>query len=304
MERVATSNQQNTLVRCMMRAESQVATAQISSATGLRSTDYKGIAADSGRIVDLESHYRRTERYIDEGEVVSGRIETMHSTVGSMIDVTNRLQSLIASLQGAAGSAADGVQDEAAGLMQEFAGLLNTRMEGRYLFGGSRTDQAPVSIDSATYPAASAPSSADTRYYSGDGGLFYFQAADDLVIEYGATADDPAVEQAMRAFNLLANMSTDPVDSTVLDEASELAAAGADGMTVIQSKLGTAAGTLERTLDRHLDTQLVLETQVDDRRNIDLAAATTRLSQLQASLEATMSLMKILENTRLSDFLT
>ncbi len=303
MERIATANHQNTLVRCMMQGESRVAAAQIAASSGLKSTDFKGVASDSGRIVDLDSTYRRTERYIDEGEVVSGRIQTMDSTVGSMIDVTNRLQSLITSLQGAASSAAEGVQEEAAGLMKEFIGLLNTRQEGRYLFAGSRTDTAPVNSDTASYPPATVPSSADTSWYSGDGSLSYFQAADDLVIEYGATADDPAIEKAMRAFNLIVSMDLDPVDSDVLDEASTLAAAGADGMSVIQARLGVAAGTLDRTLDRHVDTQLVLETQVDDLRSVDLAEATVRLSQLQASLEATMSLMKILQDTNLNNLL-
>lgn len=303
MERIATANHQNTLVRYMMQAESRVAAAQISSSSGLKSTDFKGVASDSGRIVDLDSTYRRTERYIDEGEVVAGRIDTMDSTVGSMIDVTNRLQSLITSLQGAASSAAEGVQEEAAGLMKEFVALLNTRLEGRYLFAGSRTDTAPVNSDTSSYPPATVPSTADTSWYGGDGSLSYFQAADDLVIEYGATADDPAIEKAMRAFNLLSTMSTDPVDADVLDEASTLAADGVDGMSVIRARLGTASGTLDRTLDRHVDTQLVLETQVDDLRSVDLAEATVRLSQLQASLEATMSLMKVLQSTNLNDLL-
>lgn len=303
MERIATANHQNTLVRYMMQGESRVAAAQITASSGLKSTDFKGVASDSGRIVDLDSTYRRTERYIDEGEVVSGRIQTMDSTVGSMIDVTNRLQSLITSLQGAASSAAEGVQEEAAGLMKEFIGLLNTRQEGRYLFAGSRTDTAPVNSDTASYPPVTVPSTADTSWYSGDSSLSYFQAADDLVIEYGATADDPAIEKAMRAFTLVASMSVDPVDSDVLDEASTLAAEGADGMSVIQARLGVAAGTLDRTLDRHVDTQLVLETQVDDLRSVDLAEATVRMSQLQASLEATMSLMKILQDTNLNNLL-
>lgn len=303
MERIATANHQNTLVRYMLRSEAQVAAAQIVSASGLKSTDFKGVAPDSGRIVDLDSTYRRLERYIDEGEVVAGRIQTMDSAVGSMIDVTNRLQSLIASLQGVASSAAEGVREEAAGLMKEFAALLNTRLEGRYLFAGSRTGVQPVDGDTAGYPPATVPSTADTGWYGGDGSLSYFQAADDLVIEYGATADDPAIEKAMRAFNLIASMSLNPVDSAALDEASTLASAGADGMSVIRARLGVAAGTLERTLDRHVDTQLVLESQVDDLRGVDLAEATLRLSQLQASLEATMGLMKVLRNTNLLDLL-
>ncbi|AIB12497.1 flagellar hook protein FlgL [Azospirillum argentinense] len=301
MERIATFNHQNQLVRYMLAAESRVATAQVQAATGEASVDYKGIAGDSGRLVNLESHYRRSERYVDEGEVVNGRIQTMHDAVGGMIDLANRVRSLVASLQGAGSGAADGIKSEAQALMTEFAGLLNTQQEGRYLFAGGRTDRAPVSLDGL--PTATSPSAADTTYYKGDGSVSYFQAADDLIVQYGVTADDPSIEKALRSISLIANMPTNPVDTALVDEASDLADAAADGLTVVQTKLGSASATLERTIDRHLEQQLVLQTHVEDIRNIDLAEATTRLSQLQANLESTMSLMKILQQTNLNDFL-
>ncbi|MBV5336128.1 hypothetical protein JZU48_03850, partial [bacterium] len=126
----------------------------------------------------------------EKGEVVNGRIQTMYDAVGGMTDLTARLSSLVTSLQGA-GASADAVQEEAAGLMEEFAALLNTRSEGRYLFAGGRTDTAPVDIDGATYPAvAAAPTTADTSYYQGASSAGYFQASDDLVVDYGATADE------------------------------------------------------------------------------------------------------------------
>lgn len=303
MERVATYNHQNTLVQYMMRAEAKVATEQVRSATGLNSTDYKGIAADSGRLVNLESHYQRLEAYIDQGEVVNGRIQTMYDSVGGMGDLTARLSALIVGLQGDNAAGVEGVVAEAGELMKEFAGLLNTQQEGRYLFAGGRTDQPAVDVDSATYPAATTPSNADTSYYQGDSTVAHFQAADDLILSYGVTADQPAFEKALRAFNLIANMSTSPVDTDLLDEATQLASDATDGLSIVQAKLGATSASLERTLDRHVDEQLVLQTHVDDIRSVDLAESTTRLSQLQASLEATMSLMKILEENDLSQYL-
>lgn len=303
MDRIATYNHNNTLVRRMLTAEAKVAEAQIQASSGLKSTDHQGIADDSGRLVDLESEYTRLERYVDEGEVVSGRIQSMYDAVGSMVDVTNRLRSLITELQGSAASNAAGVQAEISGMMEEFAALLNTQQEGRYLFAGASTDTKPVSTDAADYPPQTPPSTATTSYYKGDGTITRFQASDQLTIDYGVTADDPAFEQAMRAFGLLTSMSTDPVDTDAINEASELAAAAVDGMAVVQSTLGTNASALDRTINQHLDTQLVLEEQVDDLRNVDLAEATARLSQLQASLEVTVQIMSILNENQLFNYL-
>ncbi|PWC32971.1 flagellin [Azospirillum sp. TSO35-2] len=303
MERVATYNHQNTLVQYMMKAEAKVAAEQVRSSTGLNSTDYKGIASDSGRLVNLESHYKRLEQYVDEGEVVNGRIQSMYDAVGGMTDLTSRLSALITGLQGDNAAGVDGVVAEASELMKEFAGLMNTQQEGRYLFAGGSTDQPAVDIDSGSYAAATYPSSADTSYYQGDSTIAHFQAADDLVLSYGVTADDPAFEKALRAFSLIANMSTDPVDDDLLAEATQLASDSTDGLSIVQAKLSANSASLERTIDRHVDEQLVLQTQVDDIRSVDLAESTTKLSQLQASLEATMSLMKILEENNLSKYL-
>lgn len=301
MERVATYNHQNTLVQYMMKAEAQVAAEQVRSASGLNSTDYKGIATDSSRLVNLESHYRRLEQYIDEGEVVNGRIQSMYDAVGGMTDLTSRLSALITGLQGDNAAGVEGVTAEAGQLMEELAGLMNTQQDGRYLFAGGRTDQ--TAVDLAGYTAATYPSSADTGYYQGDSSVAHFQAADDFVLSYGVTADNPAFEKALRAFSLIANMSTDPVDDDLLAEATKLASDATDGLTIVQAKLGAASSSLENTIDRHVDEQLVLQTQVDDIRSVDLAESTTKLSQLQASLEATMSLMKILEENNLSKYL-
>lgn len=304
MERVATFNHQNTLVQYMMRAEAKVATEQVRSSTGLNSTDYKGIASDSGRLVNLESHYKRLEQYVDEGEVVNGRIQSMYDAVGGMSDLTSRLSALITGLQGDNAAGVEGVTAEAGELMQEFAALLNTQQEGRYLFSGGRTDQPAVTVDSATYPAmTTVPSTADTSFYQGDSTIAHYQAADDLILSYGVTADQPAFEKALRAFNLIANLTTTPVDNDVLDEASQLASDATDGLAVTQAKLGATSASLERTIDRHVDEQLVLQTHVDDIRSVDLAESTTRLSQLTASLEATMSLMSSLEENSLTKYL-
>jgi len=302
MERVATYNHQNQLVQYMLKAQAQVAAEQVRSATGLNSTDYKGIASDSGRLVNLESHYKRLEQYVDEGEVVNGRIQSLYDAVGGMSDLTLRLSALITGLQGNNAAGVEGVVAEAGQLMQEFAALLNTQQEGRYLFAGGRPDQPAVDID-GTATQTTVPSTADTGYYQGDQTVAHFQAADDLILSYGVTADQPAFEKALRAFNLIANLQTNPVDTAVLAEATQLASDSTDALAVTQAKLGASSASLERTIDRHVDEQLVLQSHVDDIRSVDLAESTTRLSQLQASLEATMSLMKILEENNLSKYL-
>lgn len=303
MDRIASFSHQSRLIQNMMSAESKVAKAQLQESSNLVSTTFSGISDQSSKMVNLQGYYARSERYVDEGETVSSRIQTMHDSVGSMIEIATKAKTLITGLQGADYTEAGSTAEQAKELLDNMATLLNSQLGGRYLFAGGKTDSKPVSVDSSTYAAASYPSSASTTYYSGDDSVARFQADDDLSVDYGVTANDPAIEKVMRSLNLIANMSTTTIDTNTLNEAYDLADEGADGMTVLQTKLGTAASTVDDAIDRHLDEQLTLQSQIEDISKVDLAAATSRLSQLQSLLEASTSVLTVMKSFNLNDLL-
>jgi flagellar hook-associated protein 3 FlgL len=303
MDRIASFSHQSRLVQNMMQAEVKVAKAQLQQSSQLESTTYAGIADQTSQLVNLQAYLARSERYADEGEIVSSRITATHKAVGSMIDIADQVKGLVTSLSGSAASVPSSVAEQARGLMEDFAVLLNTQLGGRYLFAGGATGTAPVSTDSAVYPAATYPSAADTSYYSGDDTVARFRADDDLTVEYGVTANDPDIEKVMRALNLLANMPTDPVDTDLVNEAYALADEGSEGLTTVQTKLGSAADTVENAIDRHVDEQLTLQSQIEDITKVDLAAMSARLSQLEALLEASAQVITVMKAFNLNDLL-
>ena len=69
-------------------------------------------------------------------------------------------------------------------MLAEVEAALNTRLDGQYLFAGSRSDAAPVELP------APPPTTADpTLYYRGDAVRLTTRADAGLELAYGVTAD-------------------------------------------------------------------------------------------------------------------
>jgi len=301
MDRIASFNNSNSLIKNLMKVEAAIAVAQTQEATELKSTDYAGLSSSTSTLISLEAYYARSERYVDEGNTVSSRIETMSDAVGDMLDTITNFKAIITSLQGTGSEAAETYPEQAQTYLEEFAASMNTQYDGSYVFSGGATDSA--AIDVSTYVAKTYPSSVDTSYYSGDDTVASIRADDDQVIEYGVTGNTSGMEKALRAMSLLANMSTDPVDDDLVNEAYDLANEAFDELTTTQTSLGAKGATLDNTIDRHLDEQLTIQSQVEDVKNVDLAEAETRLSQLEALMSANASAIKALSAFNLNDLL-
>lgn len=300
MERVASFSHQRQMISQALAVQSKVATAQIETATGLKSTDYKGIADDTRKLVTLEGELERAQQYIDNGEVVAGRIDTMYGAVSQIVDIASDARAWLSEALSDSGSVTSFNQQGQAAL-EEVAALLNTQQDGRYLFGGSQTAQPPV--DLASYPPATSPSVADYSYYQGDNQTAAYQATPDMAVDYGVAGNSPGFEKLMRAMSLAANAATNPVDSAALQEAYDLTTEALDDLLVEQTELSLAADRTEGAIDANLDFQLYSQAVIEDLKNVDVAAASAELSSYEAQLEAAYSVINTLNRLSLVKYL-
>ncbi len=300
MERVASFSHQRQMISQALAVQSKVATAQIETATGLKSTDYKGIADDTRKLVTLEGELERAQQYIDNGEVVAGRIDTMYGAVSQIVDIASDARAWLSEGLSDSGSVTSFNQQGQAAL-EEIAALLNTQQDGRYLFGGSQTAQPPVDLSS--YPPATSPSAADYSYYQGDNQTAAYQATPDMTVDYGVGGNSPGFEKLMRAMNLAANAATNPVDNAALQEAYDLTTEALDDLLVVQTELSLAADRTEGAIDANLDFQLYSQAVIEDLKNVDVAAASAELSSYEAQLEAAYSVINTLNRLSLVKYL-
>ncbi len=86
-------------------------------------------------------------------------------------------------------------------LLDQAVALLNTDMDGRYLFGGSKTDQQPVVLD----PGFTSFGSSDDTFYQGDDLTLSVRADVNIEISYSMSADREGFQELIGAIRGLIN---------------------------------------------------------------------------------------------------
>lgn len=301
MDRIGSFSHHTHLMNQTLKVQARVGEKQIAVASGRKSQDHAGIAGDVHGLVSLENELTRSQRYVSDGETVLGRIDAAQTQLGGLAELANAFRGDVAAAsRDPTGTV--GLRGRAQSLMEEAAALMNAQHAGSYLFSGS-SDTAPVDIADPPYAAATPPSAPDLSYYQGAGTAPSFRAADGLDVQYGMTAEDGGFEKLLRALNLVASAPTDPVEPARLQEAYDLAGAAVADLSVGQARLGSAAQQIERAIQDHLDFQLQAESLISGMRDVDVAAATADLGQLEAQLEASYAVIATLQKLNLLDYL-
>lgn len=300
VDRIATYAHSQSLAQELMRLQSTYSKGQMQASSGLKSTTYQGISTSTQRLLNLQSDYSRITGQSENAQIALDRVNSMYSAVQSMLDMITAAQSMITGTGSGAGYDSNALQNEATQARDEFVSSLNTKQAGRYLFGGGVTDAAPVDVTAAGYGGATSPSAENTSYYQGDGYQASVNASDSLSIQYGMTADQPAFEMALRAYDLLIS---NPSDQAAIQEAYALFDDAFDAMNTLQTQLSNQATALENQINRNADELNLLDGLIEDIQNVDLAEVTVRLSELETQLEASYALTTKLLTLNLHDYL-
>lgn len=242
MMRVATFSQSALLTEMALINQAKVSQSQIQTASGLKTETLAELGGgDARRTVDLYSALEASaaRQSVESQELT--RVETMHAAIGEMIDLLSQIRTTISGAMDGMESEAEFLKMEAEGMLEDMAGLMNETYEGRSLFAGSRTDTAPVDVSALTAPTI--PSTADTAYYQGNSDIMSVTLGSGATLEYGVTADSPAFEQAIRALNILTNLTTSPADTAAMTEAYDVATEAIDALTAEPGEPFVGGGT-------------------------------------------------------------
>lgn len=300
VERVSTFGLSQTMLRSALAVQSNYSTASTQKASGLVAATYGELGGKAASLISAESSATQLATWQSNTQIANDRTQAMYSAVGSMVDQLTALRSTLTSAKSSSGTETD-LNQVGTDLLADLAAQMNLRQDGRYLFAGSNTDTTPV--DTSLLSAASVPSSADTAYYTGDSLVASVRVSGQQTISYGVTADGTGFEMALRAANILANMTTSPLDETALDEAYALATEAMDNLIAVQSGLSTVSERLETAMTRQTDALDLLDSMASDLKEVDVAAVTVKLSAYQTQLEASYSALGKVSELSLTKYL-
>lgn len=296
MFRVANFAQHQQTLSYTMRTQGSLAERQIQIASGKVAQQYSSISADSNQLVNIERSVARTEQFSRNIEQALTRLNIMESSVGTLVERATEVLSIISSAMSGQNINDVPLQSFAATFLAETESLLNTQHEDRYLFAGSQTNNPAVDLSDAAYtPQAGLPGTftADFDYYQGDTLQLAVRSGETFETTYGITADEPAIEEMLRAFSYMDYAGAN-LDKDVLTEAYSLMKSAVDGLSDIRGRIGASSKVLESAKSSHDDYLTYSTNLVSSLEDVDVAEATTRLAQEEVQLQASyLSLSRI-----------
>lgn len=300
MDRISTFNQQRQFITQALEVQKRYAVEQTQQATSVKSLTYDGYGAEARTIISLESDLKLADQYVSNGSIIAARVQGAYSAITTITDITTQARSWLSSLLSGATDDISGANVQAEAYLEEVASLLNSKIDGYYVFAGSASGAAPVDITAYT---ATDAATVDTSYYKGSDSSASYEAAPGLTIEYSARADNAGFEKLMRALSLAAQASENPADLDTVQDAYDLLDQAIDEIAVEQSRQSGVAQGVDEAMDRNVDFQLYVESLVDDLKNVDVAEITAKLSATELQLESSYSVLKALQSINLLDYL-
>lgn len=294
--RVATFAHSGKLLSLAMETQARLADKQVQEASGLVSSTYAGLETEGEIVVNLEVSLTRAQSYLSSAETALNRVETMYSATGSVSDILTTLRSEITGTI-TSDEIAD-LQTLAAGYLEDITSLLNTQYEGRYLFAGSLTQEAPV--DTSSYVVTDL-TTADTSYYSGDSEIQTARISADRYLAYGVTADNEAFEETLSVLSYLANATDLTLDD--LSDLSDAVVDAQDKVIAVQTTLSVKASTLETAIAREEEYITTLSNTISEKKSVDIVAIAAEISTMEAQLQASYSIIGSLSDMSLTDYL-
>ena len=218
---------------------------------------------------------------------------------------------------------------------------LQSSVNGRNLFAGTATQTNPIVPSTTLLPAAQAAVAAAIAAgpanvpaaiqaaISGAGGVVATAASyylggpphaptlvdQGLTVDYSITASDPAFMTILQGLYALAALpqpggpsalppalSDSQFDATASAAASTISQ-GISQLSSVTEKNGRNEQFLSDESNVHDSTLTVLQTQIDNIEQVDLADASTRLTQLRTQLDASFHITASLSSLNLVDFL-
>jgi flagellin-like hook-associated protein FlgL len=149
MSRIATYASNRQLISTMLQTQSRVQQTQMQIASEKVSDDYAGIAADTERLLSLENARGLLERFAGTGALIKERLDMAATSLAGIDETLRDFRQMLLDNGGSRPldpRQVEDMQQAAFAALKELEGYLNTRVDGRFLFAGSRVTTRPVDV--------------------------------------------------------------------------------------------------------------------------------------------------------------
>jgi flagellar hook-associated protein 3 FlgL len=281
--------------------QEQLADVSIQISSGNKFRDFEGFANDGNveRFLSLSSSSQLSDSFTQSNNVINARIGTMSKTLDQLQDVASNLSQLIAQRRNAASG--DNIPVDVLGksMLDDVAGKLNIKFDGRYLFAGTKSDTKPVpDVQISNIVDGEATAS----YYAGNSDKASIKISNSEELEYGIAGDEAGFQKLIGALHLAIEGHNNN-DDDLLGQAMDMVNDAVSDLASIRSTLGSAQNAITEANATHSQTELLVKQNLVNISQTNIVEATTKMSELQATVQATYLAFQRLNQLRLSNYL-
>jgi flagellar hook-associated protein 3 FlgL len=291
------------LLNYATQQKDSLAEVSIQISSGNKYNDFEGFANEGNveRYLSYSSSSQFTTSFLQSNNVISSRIGTMSKTLDQLQDIASNLSQLIAQSRNSASGSDIPVDVLGKSMLDDIAGKLNIKFDGRYLFSGTKSDTPPVSnVQSNTIADDGTPTAS---YYAGDSEKASIKISNSEELEYGVAGNETGFQQLIGAVHLAITGHNDGNNDETLGKAMDMVSEAISNLASVRSTLGSAQNTINEANATHNATDLLVKENLKDISQTNIVDATTKMSELQATLQATYLAFQRLNQLRLANYL-
>ena len=299
MIRVTNYAQMNRSLNNVMEVQARTYATNTQISSGKVAQNYAGIAGDSEKTLNLRSEATRIDNYLSNAKDVDRRLTLIDQSLSAIGDAASSLRTLLMQATTSGLSDAVPLEQEAQGLLDTVTGALNVSEDGRYLFGGSRTDTKPVTVP---VPDPAVWGDPDASYYAGDDVALSARLDDQITMDYGVNADRQGFQQligSLKAAIEAGQIGSTAMAETALTMVNDAIATLAD----YRAEVGTNQARLDSIISGHEDRKVTQEEAIAAIEKTDIPSATVRMSNDQTILDASYMMVSQINRMSLADYL-
>lgn len=300
LQRISTYGQHQMVLGNASKAQNDLAELQRQISSGVKTDSYEGLNGNVEQFSDLEQKIGKAQRYQENNTLVISRLSSTSTSLDQILDIANSFKNIIVQRRSATTSEGIAFPESAQAAWKAVAGQLNSSMQGRYLFSGTRTDAQPV--DDSVLPTLETPDVPDDSYYHGSKDDITARAQDNFELTYNVRADNDVFQKIAAAF-AIAKEGDASDDDKKLSRAFDLIQEGIQGVVSLQAQVSTNKVTLQQINERHDSLQLYWKGVKEGLINTDVLGASTQVAINQGILQASFQVFARISALRLSDFL-
>lgn len=307
MDRVGTLGYANTLLSAYQNLQSRNLTTQQQISTGKVGDQYMDVKDKASVLAAAKAKAAAVEDQTATVKEVSSRLSLQDVQLQELDDIAGSLREALTTALGSGHG--DGIMAEVESLYQRAVTVLNFKVDGKYIYGGSRTDVPPVNAPTL----ADLQAAPDVASVFDNSTLKQTQKLDDNeTIETGIAASEVGTNlfqmfKDIADFNAGAN---GPFATNLTNAQTQFVTTQQAAVPGVLAEIDSVASVngikykqAQSALDRHEATSAYFAKFISDIEDVDLAEAVSRLNMDQAAAQAAARMIAGLNQLSLLNFL-